>query len=110
MSIPKTGSAGEEELALHLTAHGIPFEREFRFDPKRKWRADFMLDLDRRVLVEVEGGTWMRGRHTRGSGFAADCEKSNRASELGFCLLRYTPEMIHRGEAIDQILHMSKRL
>jgi hypothetical protein len=30
----------EETLALQLKAAGIEFEREFRFDPDRKWRAE----------------------------------------------------------------------
>ena len=90
--------------------------REFRWHPKRRWRADFLIvgpslvanaDLDRDffkvhlILVEIEGGVWTQGRHTRGSGFIADCEKYNHASALGWKVFRFVPEMIKSGEAIE---------
>ena len=61
-------SKGEETLSLHLKASGIAFEREFKFCSTRKWRADFHL-IGKMILVEVEGGVWSGGRHTRGKGF-----------------------------------------
>ncbi|MFZ3193947.1 MAG: hypothetical protein WA154_12175, partial [Moraxellaceae bacterium] len=58
----KTGSVGEQTLALHLRTHGVPFETEFRFNPDRRWKSDFRI-LKTKMLVEVEGGTWTGGRH-----------------------------------------------
>lgn len=86
---------------LHLCGFA-PFEREYRFDATRKWRFDFAWPL-RRVAVEVEGGVWANGRHTRGKGFIMDCEKYNRAALLGWRVLRYTKEAIQSGAAIRQI-------
>lgn len=63
--------------------------REYRFDPNRRWRFDFAWP-DARVGVEIEGGVWSRGRHTRGSGYQADCDKYNAATLLGWRVLRYT--------------------
>lgn len=34
-------SEGETVLATHLRACKINFEQEYKFHPKRKWRADF---------------------------------------------------------------------
>lgn len=99
-------SVGEETLALHLRAHGIPFEREYRFAPPRRWRADFA-HIDARLLIEVEGGTWQKvSRHKSGIGYAADCEKYNAATEQGWRVLRYTTEMVRAGDAVAQIVRI----
>lgn len=92
-------------MALMLRAYGVPFEREYRFAPPRKWRADFAL-VEPRVLIEVEGGVWTGGRHNRGKGFESDCFKYNAATELGWRVLRYSTGMVKSGEAIAQIMGM----
>ncbi|WP_316867334.1 hypothetical protein [Ralstonia mannitolilytica] len=61
-------SLGEETFALHLRAAGIDgFEREYRFAAPRRWKFDFA-NPALMVALEVEGGTWTRGRHTSGKG------------------------------------------
>lgn len=67
---------------------GTVFETEYHFHPERRWRADFAF-VDERVLVEIEGGVWTRGRHTRGRGFVRDCEKYNAATLAGWAVLRF---------------------
>ena len=64
-------------------------EREYRFHPTRLWRFDFAFAY-RKIAIEIEGGTWSGGRHTRGSGYAEDCLKYNEAAKLGWTILRYT--------------------
>jgi len=95
-------SKGEETLALHLKAEKILFEREYRFCPERKWRADFYIP-EKRLLVECEGGVWQTGRHQRPTGLIADMEKYNAATILHFSLLRYTTDQVVKGMAITQI-------
>lgn len=68
-------------------------ESEFYFHPTRKWRSDFALPLQK-ILIEVEGGVWSGGRHTRGSGFVGDMEKYNAAAVLGYRLIRFTPKQV----------------
>lgn len=79
--------------------------REFRLCDDRKWRGDFVWVLpdDKKVLVEVEGGVWSNGRHSRGIGFISDCEKYNEAALRGFVVLRVTKEHIENGKAIEWI-------
>jgi very-short-patch-repair endonuclease len=105
-------SPAETLLAVQLEQAGIPFEREYRFHPGRRWRADFHVDprpspqwwADAPLLIEIDGGSWLpKGRHTTGKGFAADCEKMNAAAELGYRVLRYVPAQIESGEALEQI-------
>jgi len=75
---------------------------EYQFHPKRKWRADYCW-IDEKIILEVEGGVWTGGRHTRGSGFAKDMEKYNNAALLGFRLLRVTPQQLHGNINIENI-------
>jgi very-short-patch-repair endonuclease len=55
------------------------------------------------LAVEVEGGSWIAGRHVRARGFEADCEKYNAAVLLGWRILRFTTAMIESGAAISAI-------
>jgi hypothetical protein len=102
MTLPKKLSIGEETMALHLRANGIDFVREYEFAKPRKYRADFYIAPA--LLIEVEGGTWSGGRHTRPSGYAEDCAKYNLATILGFSVLHYTTAMVERGDAIKDIM------
>lgn len=101
-------SAIEELFALHVRGSKIPVpEREFVFARPRRWRLDFAWP-DRMVAVEVEGGTWTGGRHTRGSGFMEDCEKYANAAILGWTVLRVTSDHVRTGQAVkwlEQIFH-----
>jgi hypothetical protein len=100
-------------LEEQLKGAGIPYEREVLFHDERRWRTDFKVKgswgwcaqcgAEEDLLIEVEGGTWISGRHTTGSGFAKDAEKYNAAAELGYRVLRYTPSMIEDGSALAQI-------
>ena len=102
-SIPDAGSNPEITLFLLMGDAGIPMpEREYMFAQPRNWRADFAW-VDKRLIVEVEGGVWTQGRHTTGSGFTDDCKKYNTASILGWTVLRFTPDMIYDGTAISML-------
>lgn len=71
---------------------------EYKFHPLRKWRADYCWPIHK-VLVEIDGGVWTQGRHTRGAGFLKDLEKLNAAALLGFRVLRYTPQQLVQAVA-----------
>ena len=104
-SSPKTVRFNGEELLLQqMKEFGLPEPlREFRFDETRKWRSDFAF-IRFRLLIEIEGGTWSGGRHTRGRGFERDCEKYNKASHLGYTVLRFTSEQVKDQRAIKTII------
>ncbi len=88
------------ELALA----GVPRpETEYRFAPPRRWRADYC--WPGRLIVEIDGGAFTGGRHTRGRGFVNDLEKLNAAALMGYRVLRYTPQQLTRAVAeIAQLL------
>src|SRR5204863_197784 len=69
---------------------GVP---EYRFHPVRRWRFDLAF-LDKKIAFEVEGGTWIRGKHTHPIGYQKDCVKFNAAARLGWQVYRLTPSMI----------------
>ena len=102
-------SEGEEAFALQLQARGIAsgWVREYRYLPKRRCRADFAHPM-KRILVEVEGGAWSAGRHTRGRGFEDDCEKQNAAMLLGWRIFRGTTAMAVDGR-LAQVVEEAMR-
>ncbi|MFN4366895.1 MAG: hypothetical protein ACK4GA_04670 [Acinetobacter sp.] len=95
----------EAKLAGELKTLKIEFEQEFEFHPKRKWRADFHL-VGKKILVEVEGGIWSGGRHTRGKGYIGDIEKYNAATMMGYQVIRFSTDQVKSGLAIQQIEKM----
>jgi very-short-patch-repair endonuclease len=93
------GSGLESYLLLSMRASGLPEpEQQFKFCPTRRWRADFAFPAAR-LLVEVDGGAYVGGRHTRGAGFEADCEKASTAAALGWRVIRVTGRMVKSGQA-----------
>ena len=73
---------------------------EFKFHPTRRWRFDWAFP-DQRVALEVEGGAWTGGRHTRGKGFLADCEKYSEAAALGWRIIRVPPSELATLRTVD---------
>lgn len=68
---------------------------EYHFALPRRWRFDYAI-VEHKIAVEVEGGVWSNGRHTRGSGFIADMEKYNTAGALGWIVLRCVPDDVYK--------------
>ena len=80
-------------LLLWEFCDGQALEREYRFEPSRKWRADFA-HLPSKTIIEIEGGLYGNGRHQRIGGYQADCEKYNWATMLEWRVIRLTSAMI----------------
>jgi len=95
----------EELLAIELNSKNCPpFLREYQFDQNgRRWRFDFAFP-EFMIAVEVEGGQYVRGRHNRPAGFAADCDKLNAAVFQGWRVYRFTGEMVKSGAACATIM------
>jgi very-short-patch-repair endonuclease len=84
----------ESRFAIYWQGvNGPLLTAEHKFHPTRRWRFDFA-NIPAKVAIEVEGGQWSGGRHTRGSGYSADCEKYNEAQLCGWVVFRLTGEMI----------------
>lgn len=90
-------------LLKDIQQAGIPEPAlEHRFHPVRKWRFDLAWP-EAKVALEIEGGVWVQGRHTRGSGFEADLEKYNVAQLMGWMVLRYSTGQIKAGEHLPDL-------
>ena len=91
---PKSPSSLEARfLMLWNHVKGPDLEREYRFHHERRWRADFA-HVGARVLIEIEGGIWVNGRHNRAAGFNADLEKYLAAGLSGWRVFRFGPDQI----------------
>ena len=90
------------ELALmqQLRALGLTdgMLTQHAFHPTRKWRFDFSWPAFR-LAMEVDGGTWIGGAHSRGSGIESDCEKLAAAVILGYRVMRATTNQVKDGTA-----------
>jgi len=88
----RTGELPEaiKQMNLILAAEGRPFEREYIFHPKRKWRFDFAYP-QYMIAIEYEGVFGEgKSRHTTVGGYTKDTTKYNEAAKLGWIVLRYT--------------------
>lgn len=94
---------------LHLLAEaGLPAPvQEYRFHPSRRWRFDYAWvgrwECSPDVALEVEGGTWVAGRHVRGMGYLNDMEKYNEAVALGWRVLRCTPDTLNDPRTVGLV-------
>lgn len=89
------------DTAIHLAGLPRP-ERELKLIPGRKFQSDFVWQAAR-LIVEVEGGTYNGGRHTRGKGFESDAFKYNTLTLMGWKVIRVTAAHIKSGEALQWI-------
>jgi very-short-patch-repair endonuclease len=64
---------------------------EHAFHAQRRWRFDCAWPAQM-VALEIDGGAWSNGRHTRGQGFLNDLDKLNSAVLLGWKVLRFPPD------------------
>lgn len=97
----------ETLFAAQLAEAGLPEPiRQFRFHPKRRWRADFAWPAWK-LLIEVDGGTWMKAPDGRGVGhahptrYASDIDKLNAAALAGWTVLRCTDKHIADGSILS---------
>ncbi len=100
--------------AWRLTGWPEPM-REHRFTDARKFRFDFAwTDAKWKLAVELNGGDFARGRHTRGAALVDQYDKQNLAASLGWSILTFgTAHMRDVGEVVrtvqETMAELSKR-
>lgn len=99
-------SAQEQIQEAFFRSHGLPeFVTEHQFAPPRRWRFDFAWP-EHKIALEVEGGVWTEGRHTRGKGFLDDVEKYNEAVCLGWRVVRTVPTELLTAPTVTMIFRL----
>jgi len=73
----------------------LTLEKEYRFNPARRWRSDFALfgehnGKEVKILVEYEGLGFHKTGHTDSEGYTKNCAKYNDAQARGWIVLRFT--------------------
>lgn len=95
----------EQAFLSGIRQAGLPEpEREFRFNPERRWRVDFAWP-EQRLFAEIEGGIFKRGGggHSHPVGIMRDIEKGNAITLAGYRLLRFTDKEIKSGQAFELV-------
>lgn len=97
---PRTAHLSFDMMAR---AVGLPAAvREHQFHPSRRWRFDFAW-LEQKLAMEVQGGLFVQGRHSRGAALLKEHEKLNAAAALGWRVLYVTPTQIANGDALRTV-------
>jgi len=102
IAIKKSRKQSYLEKIMELQLLGTLVEEwqvEYKFLSDRNFRFDFAWP-EKKIALEVEGGTWTISRHTTGKGFEADCLKYNLAAVEGWRIIRATSEHVKTGSAL----------
>lgn len=75
----------------------VPEKKISDWGVNRRFRFDYYLPKIN-IAIEINGGSWMGGRHTFGKGYETDLMKLNLAQQLGIKVYQFTYDMLSRGE------------
>lgn len=92
--MPSTAELKFAEL-WDLLYPDIDLHTEYRFIPPHRFRFDFA-NLIAKVAIEINGGNWVHGRHTRASNLSDEYKKLNLATLNGWRVFVLSPEMINQ--------------
>ncbi len=82
----KLASQFERLWALHK---GPALTKEVKFFPGRRFRFDYA-HHSAKAAIELEGGAFVRGRHSGGMGQVRDAEKGRLAAYSGWNVIHFT--------------------
>lgn len=77
-------------------------ERYAKSKRSKRYRADFA-HLASRTLIEIQGGTFNRGRHVTGSGYERDARKFNLAMLSGWKVFLLTSQTAKDANVLEMI-------
>lgn len=104
----KKNQKWENLLEFHLRTHGLSgyFKREVIIPESHMKRPFDFADMTNRVLIEVQGGIWSKGKsgHAWGSGIMRDHVKINDAQFHGYIVFQFSDNPIKDLSAIDFIV------
>lgn len=83
----------EYRFALALIGPGKNLRSRLKAAGLKDWRID-RADPAAKVAIEVDGGTFINGRHSRSVGYSEDCIKLNSLAAHGWLVFRLTTDML----------------
>ncbi len=96
-SRPSTGNRYAPIVAALCRAHGWPEPvAELALIPGRRFRCDLVWEAAR-IVCEVQGGSFVAGRHSRGMGQIKDWEKLNLLALDGWKVIQVSPRQVQDG-------------
>lgn len=93
----------EGALVVELQRAGLGgYQRNYRFDPRRRLELDFAWPVAR-VAIEVQGGIHSYGAHVRPEGYRRDAEKTRRAQLMGWIVLPCLAADVRDGSIVADV-------
>ena len=98
----------ELSLKLHLRSSDLIKSLDLKWIHRHKFMVDRKFEFDFafptiKLAIEVQGGIWIVGGHTKGVGIKQDHDKNQNACALGWQMLYCCPDDIKKGIAISFI-------
>jgi hypothetical protein len=91
----------ETKFRLACVAHGLPAPAEqFQVHESRKWQWDFAWPW-LRICVDLDGGIYTGGAHSRGARIEKDHEKRNAAAADGWTVLLFGPKAVTSASFVE---------
>jgi very-short-patch-repair endonuclease len=83
----------------------IDLTAEVKLIPKRRFRFDYVHEPSK-VAIEINGGNWVKGRHTRPQALSDEYEKVLLANLEGYTVLFVSEKQINQDylEKIKQVI------
>ena len=79
-----------KKVGYELQFYYLLLERRVKFEyqhPFHRFSFDFAI-IEPKIVLEIEGGIWNKGRHLQPMGFMRDCKKYNLATIEGWRVIR----------------------
>ena len=93
------GVQREYRFAAEHVGMGAGLRKRLLLAGIQDWRFDFCW-LAPKVAIELDGGGYVNGAHSRGKHMESDCAKLSTAVSLGWRVLRVTPTHVRTGKAL----------
>lgn len=103
--LEKSAAGKIDILGLSRLPILLPYQQEYKFHPTRRWKFDFAW-VERKIAIEINGGSWVSGRHNNAVSLELDYEKLNEAQMMGWQVFQLTGNMLKRGDLEEMLLRI----
>jgi hypothetical protein len=93
---------------LWCLLNGPSLVKEYRFHVARRWKFDYYHEPTM-TAIELEGGLYSGGRHSRAEGYLSDIEKYNAASMQGIVILRLGTGQVDAAHIAEFVSYLERR-